>query len=264
MRALPILCAFLVFPLFADGQSLSVPRKRFISEFTQSRCFYVGTDAFVRRENIKLVENGQMIAPSNWMWNFSYGFNAGYQPNKWLTLETGLYRFTFASRVNFLFGGHFGRSFSSPWSVYTVPLRAYVNPFAFSQNQYHRFRLQLVAGISYGSLRKYQGEPTGSFSGSRSYLINNVLQDSFTFEATDQITNGRVFNLEAGVNASYRLSNRFTLSATYGFTHGLNQVLQQNIKYRLMSTGQEFQGRQTSTGSSRTVLLGLKYHFGNQ
>jgi hypothetical protein len=224
--------------------------------------WYIGTDAFIRRENIKLVESGQTIAPSNWMWNLSYGFNVGYQPNKWLTLESGLYRFTFARRVNFRFGVHPGRSFSTPWTVNTIPVRVYFNPFASRQNQHTRNKIQLVAGFSYGSLMKYEGEPTGSFGGLRRYFINDIVVDSLTFESTNQITNGRVLNLEGGVNVSRRLSSRLTVSATYGFTYGLNQVHRQNIQYRLSSTGQDYQGQQTSTGSSRTILFGLKYHLG--
>ncbi len=225
--------------------------------------FYVGADAYVRREAIKLIDPGGQVAPSDWMRNASYGFNAGYQPNKWLTFESGLYRFTFANRVNFS-SSFFTRSFSEPYSSWVIPARAYIDPFAFSQPKPKRWRLQLMAGIGVGSLKRYEGPPT-KFSGTTNAISfpdeGRFPDEPFHF-ATSQIVNGWVLNLEGGINAQYQLGQHLSLSGTYGHTIGLNTVHQQTITYRSTPIGPIYQASQTSAGSGRMVMFGLKYRLG--
>ena len=224
---------------------------------------YVGIDSYIRRENIKLLDVGGQLTPSNWMWNYSYGFNAGYQPNKWLALESGLYRFTFARRVNFN-SSFFSRSFSEPYSAMVIPIRVYINPFSFNQQKPNRWRLQLVTGMSIGSLKRYEGPPT-KFSGSgvdSGVLGNGNLPNGIFHLEASQIVNGWVLNLEGGVNAQYRIGKHLTLSGTYGYTVGLNTVHQQSITYRSQTLGSVYQARQVSDGSGQTVMIGVKYRWG--
>jgi hypothetical protein len=227
--------------------------------------FYVGTDAYIRNENIKLVDPGNRLASNNWMWNFSYGFNAGYRPGKWLTLEVGLYRFTFAERVNFK-SNFFSRSFSEPYSALVIPVRAYIDPFAFSQPKPKRWRLQLMAGMSVGSLKRYEGPPT-KFSGSvnaSSLPDDGKLPDDPFHLAASQIVDGQILNLEGGINAQYRLGRSITLSGNYGYTLGLSTVHAQNIRYRSEALGPVYQSRQTSNGSGRTIMIGVKYFISRE
>ena len=257
MKRLKSLVWLLTLPCFVKAQS--------VQKFGKFPKFYVGTDAYIRNENIRLEDPGSRITPSNWMWNFSYGVNAGYQPNKWLTLESGLYRFTFAERLNFK-SSFFSRSFSAPYAALVIPVRAYFDPFAFSQPKPKRWRLQLMAGLSIGSLKRYEGPPT-KFSGSGngiSILDNGILPDGPFHFAASQIVNGRVLNLEGGLNAQYRIGRRLTLSGTYGYTQGLNTIHQQNISYRSETLGPITQARQTSDGSGRTIMVGVKYFWGGE
>lgn len=255
MKRLQALVWLLTLPCFVQAQP----------KFGKFHTFYIGTDAYIRNENIRLVDPGSQLASNNWMWNYSYGFNAGYRPTKWLTLESGLYRFTFAERLNFK-DSFFSRSFSDPYSALVIPVRAYLDPFAFSQPKPKRWRLQLMAGVSIGSLKRYEGPPT-KFSGSGnaiSFADEGKLPDDPFHFAASQIINGRVLNLEGGVNAQYRLGRHLTLSGTYGYTMGLNTIHQQNVSYRSETLGPITQARQTSDGSGRTIMIGLKYFWGGE
>lgn len=248
--ALIWLCLLLP-PLASAQPSLRPPVSR----------FYVGTDAIIRREAIQLTDPGGLIAPSDWMWNFSYGLNVGYRLSKWATVETGLSRFTLADRLNFDFGP-LRRSFSNPRTLLTVPFRVYVDPFAFSQARPGRLRLQLMGGVSAGAITALHRSQLRWSGGQRTYLINNVQTDQLTYNSQSQLSGNAVVLPEVGVNLQYALGQRLIASGTYGYAWGLHTVHQHTIRYSVQQIGVPIDATQSSAGDGTTVLVGLKYQFG--
>ena len=227
--------------------------------------WYIGTDAYLRQENFILDDPGGQVAPSDWMWNFSYGFNAGYRPTQWLALETGMYRFTYANRINYRFN-LLQRQYSSPASVGVIPLRVYLDPLLASNIKIpSRMKIQFMAGVSWGQHRKNQiiGRARGWGSGISIWSPDTPNEVRYSREYTTQLLSRHSVNIESGVNVQYRLRERVFASVTYGYTFGLNPMVRTDIRYQMNTpNGPTYEATQSSKGSGQTLMVGLKYGFG--
>ena len=221
--------------------------------------WYVGTDAYLRQENFIVDDPGGQVAPSDWMWNFSYGLNVGYRPTQWLAFETGVYRFTYANRLHMEYS-FFRRSYRNAWSGPAIPLRVFVDPFALNYQPERRIKIQLMAGVSWVSM--VHKSTSSSSTGGPSYFDEPGLVRYPNLTAHTETINNYGFNLEGGGNILYRFTNRLVGSATYAYTFGFNTILQKDIIYQIDPISPIHEATQSSKGSGQTLMIGLKYGFG--
>lgn len=218
--------------------------------------WYIGTDALIRQESFRLDDPNGQIVPSDWMWNVSCGGNVGLHIKPSLTLETGLYRFTYANRLHMSNTfGFLNRSSLRPFSGLSIPIRAYMDPFARSSHRFRRTQVQLMGGFSwvfmaFESDRKsvFQIKDPSSASGSSDLVVS-----------TAGLVNRHGFNLEGGLNATYTFSNNLALSMSYGYIIGLQTMLNREINYRRRSFDPMSKANQSSLGSGDMWLVGLKF-----
>ena len=222
--------------------------------------WYIGTDAYLRQESFTLDDPGGQVADSDWMWNFSFGLNAGYRPTQWLAFETGVYLFTYANRVHMEYD-FFRRSYMQPYIGPAIPLRVFVDPFAINQTPSKRIKLQFFTGFSWVNMR---GSATsrGRYGQWQSDFDDPSEIRYPRFEANRRIINNHGFNIEGGVNLLYKLSNRLVGSATYGYTLGLQTIPWRTITYQIDPISPIYEATQSSKGSGQTLMVGLKYGFG--
>jgi hypothetical protein len=227
--------------------------------------WYVGTDAYIRQENFIVEDPGGQVAPSDHMWNFSYGLNVGYRPTQWLAVETGIYRFTYADRLFFFFNPILG-SYATPWRLPVVPVRVYVDPFnAGNFKLPHKLKVQLMGGMSWGQYSSRVSMGSEELSGPGSVTLNpdHFNEISHTYRVSRQLLTRQSVNVESGVNVLYRVNERVLASATYGYTFGLNTMVEKGISYQLNTpNGPTYEATQSSKGSGQTLMIGLKYGFG--
>jgi opacity protein-like surface antigen len=221
--------------------------------------WYVGTDAYLRQEKFIINDPGGQVATSDWMWNFSYGFNLGYRPSQWLAIETGIYRFTYANRLHMEYS-FFRRSYRNAWAGPAVPFRVFVDPFAIYRQPPKRIKLQLFTGFSWVNMTNEENRR--SSIGGPSYFDEPGVIRFPDLRASSETINNHGFNLEGGANLLYKLTNRLVGSATYGYTFGLKTILQQDITYQIDPVSPIYEATQSSKGSGQTLMIGLKYGFG--
>jgi hypothetical protein len=227
--------------------------------------WYVGTDAYVRQENFIVEDPGGQVADSDWMWNFSYGFNLGYRPTQWLAIETGVYRFTYADRINYRFR-LVQASHSTPNFLWVSPLRFYIDPFTAGNIKFSsKLKIQLLGGVSWGQHNRDRIIGSWITRGSGVSVLNldtpNEVRQSHRYST--QLLSRHSINVESGVNVLYRVNERVLASATYGYTFGLNPMVRTEISYQLNTpNGPTYEATQSSKGSGQTLMIGLKYGFG--
>ena len=222
--------------------------------------WYIGTDAYIRQENFILDDPGGQVADSDWMWNFSYGFNLGYRPTQWLAFEAGVYRFTYANRIHMEYD-FFRRSYMNPYTGPAIPLRLFVDPFAINKYFNKRIKLQLLMGFSWVSM-SHAATKRGRFGQWQSEFDDPSEIRYPRFESNRRTINNHGFNVEGGANLSYRLTNRLIGSATYGYTIGLKTIPQRTIIYQIDPVSPIHEATQSSKGSGQTLMIGLKYGLG--
>lgn len=228
-------------------------------QFAELSRWYIGTDVYIRQENFILNDPGGQVADSDWMWNLSYGLNVGFRPTPWLALEAGVYRFTYANRINMEYS-FLRRSFSHPYIGPAIPLRILVDPFAIKNQANKRMKLQLFTGFSWVNMT--DEENRRSFRGGPSYFDEPSQIRYPDLRTSTRTINSHGFNIEAGVNVLYRLTNRLAGSANYSYTSGLKTILQKEISYQMDVSSPIQEATQSSKGSGQTLMIGLKYGFG--
>ena len=255
MKRFVIISFCYFFPALLQAQTItgSLPR------------WYVGTDAYLRQENFIVDDPGGQVAPSDRLWNFSYGFNVGYRPTQWLAVETGVYRFTYADRLFFYFNPILG-SYTTPWRLPVIPVRFYVDPFMIGNFDLPRkVKIQLSGGISWGQYSSRVSMGSGELSGPGSVTLNPDRLDEIThtFRVSRQVLTRQSMNIESGVNVLYKVNEQVLASVTYGYTFGLNPMIEKGISYQLNApNGPTYEATQSSKGSGQTLMVGLKYGFG--
>jgi len=134
-------------------------------------------------------------------------------------------------------------------------VRAYVNPFAFSQAHPRRLQAQLMAGLGYASFHRHLG---------RSVTFESSKPTANFSTASDRVVNGHMPYLEGALNLSYRLTSDLSLSLSLGRIIGLTTVHEVAITSRPEGPEPPRQTVQTSKGTGPMLLFGLKYNFGPQ
>lgn len=144
--------------------------------------------------------------------------------------------------------------------AYSFPIRAGYILHDGEGSSFKKFRIQAIAGVT----------PTlmwltyGGGSGTRVFN-NNGIQDTlrhshitnFFFEQ-DQRTR-IITSLDAGMEITYRLGERFYLRYQYLISRGLGQVSRLDIEYEISSLGGPYQANITSRGSAQYHFIGISF-----
>lgn len=249
LPALFLLCYLL--PYWVQAQ-----KRKGVQELSR---WYVGIDALLREETVQASANFAPIGNIPDGADLGPGFTLGYRPNYWLTLETGAYRLRYIHRLRVISGdiliptSLFGSSPDGTWTSWGIPLRAYVDPFAFSQSRPRRVQVQLMGGVGYASFHRHI---------SRAVTFESSRPTANFASASDRIVNGHMPYLEGALHLRYRLTSDLALSLSYGRMIGLTTVHEVRITGRPEGIEPAREVLQTSNGTGPMLRLGLKYEFG--
>ena len=247
-RLLLLLCTLAPLVLSAQKRFEELPR------------WYVGVEALLREETVQVAANFPSIGSVPDGADPGPGVVVGYRPNHWLTLETGAYRLRYIHRLRLISGdilirtSLFGNTSDGTWASWGIPVRAYVNPFAFSQARPRRLQVQVMAGLGYAGFHRYLDQ---------SVMFESSKPTANFTTASDRIINGHMPYLEGALHLRYRLSSDLALSLSYGRMIGLTTVHEVSITSRPDDSETVRQLVQTSKGTGPMLRLGLTYEFGS-